>query len=187
MPVPHDDPSSHISISESCPPQGPSRFNESLEPRSIFPLPRVADSRSWRGLNEVGPMSIFRRRPHSNTTSNARSDSVCQAYSIQEAPKDAQVIMIVKMPSPTKSRYHRAHSSGHATRSSHYSFLSNSETLAENTSRIQEDLSGIHRDSWQFQYSIGVHTCPWPPSTNFPARNNDVGRIPHSRAEKELG
>jgi len=95
--------------------------------------------------------------------------------------------MIVKMPSPTKSRYHRAHSSGHATRSSHYSFLSNSETLAENTSRIQEDLSGIHRDSWQFQYNIGVHTCPWPPSTNFPARNNDVGRIPHSRAEKELG
>jgi len=131
-------------------------------------------------------MSIFRRRPHSNTTSNVQSASVCQEYLIQEAPKDAQVIMIVRMPSPTKSRYHRAHSSGHTRRSSHYSSLSNSETLVENTSRIQEDLSGTHRGSGQFQYSIGVHTCSWPLSTNFSAKSNDVGRIPHSHAEKEL-
>lgn len=132
-------------------------------------------------------MSIIRRRPHTNTTSNVQSDSVHQEYLIQEAPKDAQVIMIIKMPSPTKPQYHRAHSSGHTRRSSHYSFLSNSETLVENTSRIQEDLLGTHHDSGQFQYSIGVHTCSWPFSTNFPTKNNDVGRIPHSHAEKEFG
>jgi len=176
LPVPHEGPSSL---------QSPSRFSGSLEPRSIFPPPQVADSRSWRGL--IGPMSIIRRRPHTNTTSNVQSDSVHQEYLIQEAPKDAQVIMIIKMPSPTKPQYHRAHSSGHTRRSSHYSFLSNSETLVENTSRIQEDLLGTHHDSGQFQYSIGVHTCSWPFSTNFPTKNNDVGRIPHSHAEKEFG
>ena len=182
MPIPYNDPSGHVLTPESYPSQSFRRFEESLESRSIFPLPQTPESRRWQRLSEIGTMSIFRRRPHTNTTPNVQSDSVEYPNpKDKEEPKDARVVMIVKMPSLTKPRYHRA---GHKRRSSHYSFLSNSETLVENTSQIQEDLSGSHHDSGQFQYCIGFHTCPWPLSIKS---NNDAERMPHSHAEKELG
>lgn len=180
--------SSSSSLSDSGPPRLP-------EPPPIFRLQQTTSSqrpsRRRQRMYEIPPLSIFRRRIPTNTAPNVQLDSIGQGHSSGKAKEDeklAQVVMIIEMPSPTKSRYRHAQSSERNRHLSRYSSHSNSETLVDSTGRMREDPGIHHDDSGQFQYCLGVHTCPWPQTTTLPLMsNNGPERIPQPHPEKEIG
>ncbi|KXN87779.1 hypothetical protein AN958_08163 [Leucoagaricus sp. SymC.cos] len=170
----------------------------SPEPPPVFlPPPTDSSPRSSRRrqrLDDITPLSIFRRHYSAHNTSPTVPLSGGQAQPVEknlndemEGGRDVQVFVIIEMPSPTSSRYRHAYILGHHKSPSLYSSFSKSETLVDNSGRLREDLLGIDRDAGQFQYCIGVYTCPWPrTSTSSPTINNESKRIPQSQAEKEL-
>lgn len=144
-------------------------------------------------FDDFTPLSLFRRHNRANATPDDTLTTIqttCAEDKEAEEQKIAQVAVIIEMPSLASSRqrhhYERHHSQAPAHQRSHslYSSFSKSETLVESHDRMREDILGIE-DGGQFQFCIGVHTCPWPVSTTSTAAESTVPtRIPQSPGGK---